>query len=192
MQKFTVDTDAVLAAQSAAAATISRIQTDAASLMSQLTGKVLVHKVDGKVLMVTGIVSAGLGFLLLSRLSPTSPYLHVLASLLLVAVGNGLSIVPLTSAAIDRVAPADAGAASGLVNVTQQLGGTLGVAILVTVFGSAAAGASRLTGASAADQAAHVFTVGAMHAFVAASLFLLAALALVVAAVRSPRPRTTA
>jgi len=161
-------------------------------LMSQLTGKVLVHKVDGKVLMVTGIVSAGLGFLLLSRLSPTSPYLHVLASLLLVAVGNGLSIVPLTSAAIDRVAPADAGAASGLVNVTQQLGGTLGVAILVTVFGSAAAGASRLTGASAADQAAHVFTVGAMHAFVAASLFLLAALALVVAAVRSPRPRTTA
>jgi len=38
MQKFTVDTDAVLAAQSAAAATISRIQTDAASLMSQLTG----------------------------------------------------------------------------------------------------------------------------------------------------------
>ncbi len=113
--------------------------------MSQLTSKVLIRKVNGKALMIVGIILAGGGFLLLSRLTPASSYLTVLESLLLVAVGNGLSIVPLTSAAIDRVAPADAGAASGLVNVTQQLGGTLGVAILVTVFGSATAGA-RLVG----------------------------------------------
>ena len=95
-------------------------------------------------------------------------------------------------AAIDRVEGPDAGAASGLVNVTQQLGGTLGVAILVTVFGSAAAGASRLAGGDAAAQAAHVFTVGATHAFTAATVFLLAAMALVAVAVKAPRQRPAA
>jgi hypothetical protein len=158
--------------------------------MSQLTSKVLVHKVNGKALMLGGITSAGAGFLLLTTLTPGSHYPTVIGSLLLVAVGNGLSIVPLTSAAIDRVAPGDAGAASGLVNVTQQLGGTLGVAILVTVFGSATAGANRLATGGPAAQAAHVFTVGATSAFLAACVFLLAALALVAAAVQAPRPRT--
>jgi predicted MFS family arabinose efflux permease len=158
--------------------------------MSQLTSRVLVHKVDGKALMVAGITLAGAGFLLLSRLTPASPYLTVLEALLLVAIGNGLSVVPLTSAAIDRVAPADAGAASGLVNVTQQLGGTLGVAILVTVFGAASTGATRLVSADPASQAAHLFTVGATHAFLAASLFLLSALAVVAVAVRAPKPRS--
>jgi EmrB/QacA subfamily drug resistance transporter len=158
--------------------------------MSQLTSKVLIRKVNGKALMIVGIILAGGGFLLLSRLTPASSYLTVLESLLLVAVGNGLSIVPLTSAAIDRVAPADAGAASGLVNVTQQLGGTLGVAILVTVFGSATAGARRLVGVDPGAQAAHLFTVGATHAFLAASLFLVGALALVAVAVRAPKARS--
>jgi predicted MFS family arabinose efflux permease len=159
--------------------------------MSQLTSRVLVRKLDGKLLMLGGISSAGAGFLLLSTLTPSSPYLHVLAALLMVAVGNGLSIVPLTSAAIDRVAPDNAGAASGLVNVTQQLGGTLGVAILVTVFGSAVTRATRLVGVSPATQAAHVFTVGATSAFWAATLFLLGALVLVAVAVRAPRARST-
>ncbi|MDX6319741.1 MAG: hypothetical protein QOD35_3141 [Nocardioidaceae bacterium] len=157
--------------------------------MSQLTSKVLVRKVNGKALMLVGIASAGAGFLLLTTLSPGSHYPTVIGSLLLVAVGNGLSIVPLTSAAIDRVAPGDAGAASGLVNVTQQLGGTLGVAILVTVFGSATAGANRLASGGPAAQAAHVFTVGATSAFLAACVFLLAALVLVAVAVQAPRPR---
>ena len=41
----------------------------------------------------------------------------------------------LTSASLADVAPEDAGAASGLVNVSQQLGAALGLAVLVTVFG---------------------------------------------------------
>lgn len=156
--------------------------------MSQLTSRVLVRRVDSKLLMLVGISLAGAGFLLAGQLSASAPYVQVLATLLLVATGNGLSMVPLTSSAMDRVAPGDAGAASGLVNVTQQLGGTLGVAILVTVFGSAAAGAGRLSGASAAEQAEHVFTVGVTHAFTAAAVFLLGALVLVAVTVTAPRP----
>jgi len=155
-------------------------------VMSQLTSRVLVHRVNGKVLMLGGIAAGTTGFLLASTLSPTSSYPAVLACLLLFAFGNGVSFVPLTSAAIARVPAADAGAASGLVNVTQQLGGTLGVAILVTIFGSANKGAGRLAGATAAQQAQHAFTVGATSAFLAAGLFLLAALALVAVAVRAP------
>jgi EmrB/QacA subfamily drug resistance transporter len=155
-------------------------------LVSQLTSRVLIHRVHAKVLMVGGVALGVTGFALASGLDPTSSYGHVLASLLLFAVGNGLSFVPLTQAALEGVPAKDAGAASGLVNVTQQLGGTLGVAILVTVFGHFSRHASTLLGGSAAAQAQHAFTVGASHAFMAAALFLVAALVLVAAGVRAP------
>ena len=54
--------------------------------------------------------------------------------LLIMGVGMGAAFTPLTTAGIAGVAPADAGAASGLVNVAHQLGGAIGVAVLVTVF----------------------------------------------------------
>ena len=155
-------------------------------LVSQLTSRVLIHRVHAKVLMVGGVALGITGFALASGLDPSSSYGHVLASLLLFAVGNGLSFVPLTQAALEGVPAKDAGAASGLVNVTQQLGGTLGVAILVTVFGHFSRHASTPLGASAVAQAQHAFTVGASHAFMAAALFLVAALALVAAGVRAP------
>ncbi len=49
-------------------------------------------------------------------------------------VGMGAAFTPLTTAGIAGVAQSDAGAASGLVNVAHQLGGAIGVAVLVTVF----------------------------------------------------------
>ena len=49
----------------------------------------------------------------------------------------GLLFVPLTIMAVSGVAPREAGAASSLLNVTQQVGGSLGLSILVTVFGTA-------------------------------------------------------
>lgn len=154
--------------------------------VSQVTSKVLVHKVNGKVLMLGGIALGATGFVLAGQLTPDSSYAQVVTCLLLFAVGNGLSFVPLTSAALDGVPAKDAGAASGLVNVTQQLGGTLGVAILVTIFGSAAKHAGHLVEANAVAQAHHVFTLGATHAFRAAAAFLVAAFVLVALAVRAP------
>ena len=117
-------------------------------------------------------------------------YPPVLLSLLLFGLGNGLSFVTLTSAALAGVAPEDAGAASGLVNVTQQLGGALGVAVLVTVFGSASkhAAARPIGGASQQQFADHVFVYAADRAFAAGAVFLIGALALVAIAVRAPRP----
>ena len=68
-------------------------------------------------------------------------YPQVLASLVLIGAGMGVSFVSLTTAGLAGVAPSDAGAASGLINVMQQLGAALGLAVLVTVFDSVTSGA---------------------------------------------------
>jgi EmrB/QacA subfamily drug resistance transporter len=156
---------------------------------SQVASRVLVHRVNGKLLMLAGVGLSALGLLVASRLSADSTYLTVLGCLLLFGMGNGLSFLTLTSAALAGVAPADAGAASGLVNVTQQLGGTVGVAALVTVFGSASkhAAAHPVAGSNPLAAADQIFVYAADRAFTAASLFLIGAIVLVAVVVRAPR-----
>jgi EmrB/QacA subfamily drug resistance transporter len=146
--------------------------------VSQLTTRVLVRRFSTYRLMLTGLAIAAVGMVIDSRLTPGSGYGQVLPSLLLFGIGNGISFVTLTGAALSGVEPADAGAASGLVNVMQQLGAALGVSILVTVFGSATAHAT----AAATSPAA--FTHGIDEVFTGASLFLLGAIALVATTVR--------
>jgi len=59
-----------------------------------------------------------------------------------IGIGQGAALSPLTSAGIAGIAPEDAGAASGVVNVAHQLGASLGLGILVAVFAAAGAGTS--------------------------------------------------
>ena len=68
----------------------------------------------------------------------------------------GVVFVPLTMASLAGVPPKDSGAAASMVNVMQQVGGALGLAILVTIFGTAsrAAASHPLAGATAAAQVA--------------------------------------
>ncbi|HTZ42674.1 MAG TPA: MFS transporter [Jatrophihabitans sp.] len=160
---------------------------------SQLTSRVLINRFSQKSLMLAGAGFSTLGMALASQLGTHSGYPVILASLLLFGAGNGMSFVTLTAAALAGVAGPDAGAASGLVNVTQQLGGTVGVAVLVTVFGSAAkhAAAHPVAGGRLA-QANHAFVYAADHAFVAGTVFLLAAIALILLVIRAPRPAAIA
>jgi sugar phosphate permease len=75
------------------------------------------------------------GMAWLSRLSADSAHLTAIAlPMVLIGAGQGATPSPLTAAGMAGVAPEDAGAASGLVNVAHQLGGSLGLGILVTVF----------------------------------------------------------
>ncbi len=147
----------------------------------------LMGRVDGRFLMVGGLLLSTAALLVLSRLGADSGYLAVLVPLLLFGTGNGLAFVPLTAASLTEVEPAQAGAASGLVNVAQQVGGSLGLAILVTVGSTAAASATRV-GATAAEVAQHAFVAGADRAFLAGALFIAATVVLL--AVTLPgRPR---
>jgi EmrB/QacA subfamily drug resistance transporter len=89
-------------------------------------------------LMIAGAVFGVVGLAWLSRLSVASGYLEgILGPTVLFGLGMGLLFVPLTILAVSGVPPRETGAASSLLNVTQQLGGSLGLSILVTAFGTA-------------------------------------------------------
>jgi len=72
--------------------------------------------------------------LLLTRLEPGSAYAtHVLPSLILIGIGFGLTIAPSFATATHGIPPRDAGVASAMVNTSQQIGGSIGTALLSSV-----------------------------------------------------------
>jgi hypothetical protein len=88
----------------------------------------------------------------------------------------------LTQAGLAGVEPADAGAASGLVNVTQQVGAALGLAVLVTVLSAAAGHAQLKAGAGVPTHLVHGLDI----TFAVAALFGIAALTMVALLVHLP------
>jgi EmrB/QacA subfamily drug resistance transporter len=91
-----------------------------------------------KPFMLVGATLVALGLGWLTFISPDSSYVSgVLGPMLLFGFGMGLNFVTLTVTAVSGVAQHEAGAASGLLNATQQVGGSLGLSILTTVFGTA-------------------------------------------------------
>jgi MFS family permease len=151
--------------------------------MSQLSARQLIERFGGKPLMVVGFSLSTFAMLLMTQLSASSSYLFVLMPVLLFGTGNGLALVPLTGASLAGVRQEDAGAASGLVNVMQQIGGALGLAVLVSVFGSA----GRVVAGQSAAAARAAFVVGADHAFIASTLFVGATVLVLAVAIRGRR-----
>ena len=98
----------------------------------------LLPKVGPKPLMVPGLVFAGIGLLMLTRITPETGYAtHVLPSLLIMSSGMALVFIPLTSTSLHGVSGRDTGVASAMVNTSQQIGGSLGVALLNTIAATA-------------------------------------------------------
>ncbi len=151
-------------------------------LSSQLVSKVLINRVRPKALIITGISLTVVALLLSSQLHAGASYLQVFVTLVLMGFGSGTALVPLTTAGLAGVEPGDAGAASGLVNVTQQVGAALGLAVLVTVL-SAAAGHAQLKAGAAVPA---TMVQGLDLTFGVAALFGLAALVMVALLVHLP------
>jgi EmrB/QacA subfamily drug resistance transporter len=98
----------------------------------------LVPRIGTFRLLAGGIVVAMVGMAFLSRLTPDTAFFPgIVVPMALLGAGIGAVMVPLTTAGIAGVDADDAGAASGLINVAQQLGGSIGLAILITVFAAA-------------------------------------------------------
>jgi EmrB/QacA subfamily drug resistance transporter len=157
-------------------------------LSSQLTSRVLVSRISPKTLMVSGSAISAAGLLLATQLRASTSYPQVLAALILMGVGMGISFVSLTTAGLAGIAPADAGAASGLINVMQQLGAALGLAVLVTVFDTVSSpgrGTGLATASTAGAHARSVMVHGLDVTFAAGAFFALLALAVVVFSVRT-------
>ena len=147
--------------------------------------------VPPKALMVAGMVPVVIGMAWLSRVSSGTGYWSgVIGPMLLVGAGMGLVFVPLTTASLAGVRPEDSGAASSMVNVMQQVGGALGLAVLVAVFGTPYRDATRhpLAGAAPALQARHALAHGMSTAFLLAAIFDALALIVIIAFIRSRAP----
>ncbi len=100
----------------------------------------LLPKVGPKPLMVPGLIAAGIGLLMLTRITPDTSYVtHVMPSLLIMSSGMALVFIPLTSTSLHAVSHHDTGVASAMVNTSQQIGGSLGTALLNTVAATATA-----------------------------------------------------
>jgi predicted MFS family arabinose efflux permease len=98
----------------------------------------LLPRFGPRFMMVGGFGAAALGLLWLSRITPSTSYVaHVLPAELLISLGMGTAFVPMSSTALFRVSPHDAGVASATLNTSQQIGGSLGTALLNTLAASA-------------------------------------------------------
>lgn len=94
-----------------------------------------------KPIAVTGTLLMSGGLWWVAQLSAGSGYVPgVLGPMVLMGVGGGLAFAPLNVLIMGTVPPADAGAAGGALQTMQQIGATLGLAVLVTVAGSASRG----------------------------------------------------
>ncbi|CCH80134.1 Drug resistance transporter, EmrB/QacA subfamily [Nostocoides japonicum T1-X7] len=127
-----------------------------------------------------GLALSGAGLGLMTTFDEGTTYLQMLPVLLVFGLGNGLAFVPLTAGGLLGVAARDTGIASGLVNVTQQLGGALGLAVLVTVFSTARPPAGAVALAT--------FVEGADRGTAVAAALLLLAVGLVLGVMRRQRP----
>lgn len=95
-------------------------------------------RLGAKPFMAAGAVLATIAIGWLTRISVDTGYLGgILGPTLLFGLGMGFLFVPLTLVALSRIESHESGAASGLLSAMQQVGGSLGLSILVTVFGTA-------------------------------------------------------
>jgi EmrB/QacA subfamily drug resistance transporter len=105
----------------------------ATSITSATIGSRILTRVGARRILVTGFLMAAAGLALLVRISPRTGYLDILPSLLLIGGGNGAAFVSMTSLAVAGVPRQDTGVASALLNASQQVGGSLGIALLTAV-----------------------------------------------------------
>jgi predicted MFS family arabinose efflux permease len=138
----------------------------------------LVQRYGNTQLLMAGVSLAAIGMTWLSRIDADTPFLPGIAvPLAMLGLGIGAALAPLTAAGIAGVEASDAGAASGVVNASQQLGLSLGLSVLVTVF----AGAGGDT-ANGAGELAHAVSV----ALTGSATLLTLALAVIVFVVARP------
>jgi EmrB/QacA subfamily drug resistance transporter len=100
----------------------------------------LLPKLGPRITMTAGLLTMALGLLWLTQIGVhTSYWTHLFPQQIVMSVGLGLAFPALSSTALTKVAERDSGVASALVNTTQQVGASLGAALLNTIAATATA-----------------------------------------------------
>jgi EmrB/QacA subfamily drug resistance transporter len=135
------------------------------------------HRVGPRPLLTAGMLFGSAAMVWLAQLEAGSSYAgHVLPSLLVMGVGMGMIFAPAFASATHGVEPRDAGVASAMVNTMQQVGGSIGTALLSSIFASAVTSFAEGKAPSPtlqAEAAVHGYTVAF---WVAAGVFLIGAI----------------
>jgi EmrB/QacA subfamily drug resistance transporter len=109
------------------------------AVTASVATSMLLPRLGARPLVPTGMFVAAGGILLLTRISLESSYVTgILPGLMLVGLGMGLIFAPAMQGAVSGVEAHDAGVASAMVNTMQQIGGSIGTALLSTIAASAA------------------------------------------------------
>ncbi len=108
-------------------------QTILIAVGAQLTARIVTRTGPRPLILIGSLVSAaGLGWL--SQVTPQSSFLaDLLGPFLLIGLGMGLAVTPVTVAGTSGVTPSDAGLASGLLNTARTVGASIGLAVLATL-----------------------------------------------------------
>lgn len=156
-----------------------------ALIVTAIVGSSLLPRVGPRAMMTAGGLLATGAMIWLTQLEIDSSYpTFILPAFVIMAVGMALVFVPLGNTSLTGVSDHDAGVASAMVNTTQQVGGSLGVALLNTVFTSATASYIQTNGpASAPLGVVHGYNV----AFTASAVLLAASAIAVFAMIRGGR-----
>ena len=144
----------------------------------------LVTHFGPKATLIPGLGMAFVGLLLFARVPIHADYwTELLPALTLIGLGAGTSFMPLITLAMSEVPASDAGLASGLVNVSQQMSAALGIAVLGTL------AASRTTHLLAGGEtSASALTGGYRLAFLLAAGCVAVGFAIALAVLREPEP----
>jgi predicted MFS family arabinose efflux permease len=146
--------------------------------------RILVRRLGVRIVPLMGLALATAGMIVLTRLPVDGHYISdLLPGLLPLGLGLGLTFVPITLAGTSEASGEDAGLVSGLLNTSQQVGGSIGLAILATL---ATSRTTNLLQASVAHNSPASAKVSGFHvAFTSASLLLAGAWTIVALELRS-------
>jgi len=126
-------------------------------------------------LMLWGLLQATVGLLLLSRITPTTSYFtHVLPTLLIMSTGMALVFIPMASTSLHGIGHHDSGVGSAMLNTSQQIGGSLGTALLNTIAATATASYIALHGGGSKTAQFAALTHGYTQSFRFGAVLLIA------------------
>ena len=179
---------------------LSFLPVTAIMLIASLTAAVLVQRIGARPLLLGGGSAIIAGLFWLSRVTEHGTYAGgLLGPGLVIGLGFGLLVVPLTLVGLAGVPEADSGAAASLLNAGRQVGGSIGLAVLGTIAWTVVSDNARVQGAAAVRAARplsapwreaayrHALAVGFDRTFLVAAAISLLIVVVAIAAIRIRR-----
>jgi EmrB/QacA subfamily drug resistance transporter len=131
---------------------------------TQLASRLMPH-LRTRLLIIPGMLIGAVGVGILTRLTPGASYAtHVLPAEILLGLGLGVALVPCISTATNNADPRDVGITSAMTNTSQQIGASIGTALLNTI--AATATVSYL---GTRVRTVHAVTAATVHGYAVAS-----------------------